>query len=287
MTGSTGFVGGNLLPILSKRQDYKIWHPEREELNLRDENEMADYLKEHKFDVVLNFASPSPGKNALDSYEKLMEDALRIFMNFYSHRDLYKKMIFTGSGAEYDKSLPIDKVNEEECFRSIPKDAYGLSKRIMNHLAQESQNIYNYRIFGCYGPRDHESKFITHCIRSVLLNIPITIRRNCQFDYIQVEDFAKYIEWGIDNDMQYHSYNVTSGDAYYLTDIAQMVIDEMKSDLNIELLSDEANNNYTANNTRIVSESGIYPSVSLKKGIQKQIQWEIENWSEDTIFDGK
>ena len=287
MTGGTGFVGSNVLSILEKREQYRIIHPKREDLNLKDEMEVVEYLRANDFDVILHFANPTPAKNQLDSFDTLMEDGLRIFLNFYNHRNLFGKMIYTGSGAEFDKTLHMNRVSEEDCFRSIPQDSYGLSKMIMNQLAVQSDNIYNFRIFGCYGPGDYESKFITHCIRSVILNKPITIRKDCRFDYIHVYDFAKYVEWGIENDLKFHSYNVSSGKEYYLSEIARIVCNQMKSDLRIELLSKQFNNNYTADNRRIISESGFAPVYSIEEGIKQQIIWEQNNWSEETKFDGE
>lgn len=287
MTGGTGFVGHNVLPILKNHPGYEIYTPRRADLNLKDEREVKAYLKQHNFDVLIHFASPTPAKNSLDSFETLMEDSLRIFMNFYNNRDLFGKMIYTGSGAEYDKSLDMNQVSEIEHYRSVPYDAYGLSKMIMNRLAEESDNIYNFRIMGCYGPGDHESKFITHCIRSVILGMPITIRKDCKFDYMHVFDLARYIQWGIEAELKYHDYNMSTGCEVWLSDIAKEVVKQMDSDLEVQLLSEEKNNNYTASNERLVSESGIEIEYTIERGIAEQIKWELENWSEDTKFDGK
>lgn len=158
MTGSTGFIGQNVLPILQNKQ-FDIYAPTRAELNLKSEGEVAKCLKDEKFDTILHLANPTPGKNSLDSASTMTDDSLRIFLNLYNHSDLYGKMIYSGSGAEFDKSQDIDMITESECFRSVPKDSYGLAKMAMNHMALQSSNIYNFRIFGCYGPRDHESKF--------------------------------------------------------------------------------------------------------------------------------
>ena len=39
MTGGTGFIGRNVLPILSEQKGYEIVAPTRKELNLKDEFE--------------------------------------------------------------------------------------------------------------------------------------------------------------------------------------------------------------------------------------------------------
>ena len=287
MTGSTGFVGHNVLPILQQNRDYNIITPKRNELNLKDENEVKQYLKREQFDVVIHFANPTPGKNQLDSFDTLMEDSMRIFMNFYNNRNLFGKMIYTGSGAEFDKSKDIDLVSEEECYRSVPYDTYGLTKQIMNRLAEASENVYNFRIFGCYGPGDHESKFITHCIRSLILDVPITIRKDCQFDYMHVFDFAKFINWGIGAELKYHNYNVSTGQPILLSEIARIVVRQMGKKISIDILSNEMNHKYTADNTRIMTESEITLEYPIEKGIAAQIKWELDNWTEDTMFDGK
>ena len=287
VTGSTGFIGRNILPILERQNDYEICAPTRTQLNLLDENALVRYLEDNHFDVVLQLANPNPIKNSLDLKDRMFEDSLKLFMNFYRHFELYGKMIYLGSGAEYDKSIDVSKVVEKDCFRSIPKDSYGFAKYIMNQLCEKSHNIYNFRIFGCYGPTDADNKFITHCIRALILNVPITIRKDCKFDYLHVSDLAQYLLWGIEHDMEYHSYNVASNEEVLLSHIAQLVINKMNSEQTIHLLSEEINYDYTADATRIIKESGIKPAITLEEGVEMQIRWELENWSEETVFDGE
>ena len=287
VTGASGFIGSNILPILSKNVSFKIFSPSRNMLDLKNANDVKSYLKKEKFDVVLHLANPNPLRNCEDSAISMGEGSLRIFMNFLSCSDLYEKMIYTGSGAEFDKSLDMNLVSEDECQRSIPKDSYGFAKYVMNDLALKSDNVYNFRIFGCYGPGDAASKFITHCIRSILLNKNITIRKDCKFDYLHVFDFSNFINWGIRSNLNYHDYNVCSGIPVLLSEIAEIVKRLMNSKVQIKLLSDELNRNYTASNKRILEESGISLEYSLEKGINKQIEWEIEHFNKDTLFDGE
>ena len=181
LTGGSGFVGKNIIPILEKK--YQIVAPTRKELDLKDTSAVKEYVQEGKFDVILHSANPNPVKSAkFDKDYKMFEDSLRIFMNFYKVSHLCRKLLYLGSGAEFDKTLDMHRIKEEDIFRSLPQDIYGCTKYIINELASHSRNIYNLRLFACYGPFDHESKFITHCIRCCLKNEPITIRQNCYFD---------------------------------------------------------------------------------------------------------
>lgn len=273
LTGSSGFIGSNVLPFIQKK--YEVYAPGRNKLDVRNAEQVKQYLKKHKFDVIIHFASPSPIRSGeLDSYETLFEDSLKIFMNFYNMKDSFGKMLYSGSGAEFDKRRDIKLVKECEIGQYVPDDSYGLSKYIINELASKSENIYNFRIFACYGPNEYDSKFITHCIRRCLKNEPITIRRDCYFDYLYVDDYAKYISYFINHTPQFHDYNATSGIRLKLSTIAEIVRNQINSTLPIQILSDGMNKEYTADNTRIIQEIGIKKLISIEEGITKLIEWE-------------
>ncbi len=272
-TGGNGFIGSNILPTLRKK--YDVFSPNRMELNLFDINEVREYLAKNNFYAVLHCANPNPVKNPCqDSLERMFEDSLRMFMNLYDCSELYTKMIYTGSGAEYDKMKEIKAVKESDCFHSMPSDIYGLSKYIMNKLTQMSDNIYNLCIFGCYGPHDHQTKFITHCINSCLKGKPITIRQECRFDFIHVYDLARMMEWMIENEMKFHMYNASGGFPCFLSEIAREVRRQMHSKGQIRILKEGLNLEYTADGSRFYTESGLTPQISIKDGIAMQIAWQ-------------
>ena len=283
ITGGTGFVGKNILPILSKK--YKVFAPHRNELDLRDTCAVKNYVIHNKIDSIVHCANPNPVKSAnFDSYQNMFEDSLKIFMNFYQIQANCEKIIYLGSGAEFDKSMNIQRIKEEDVHRSLPTDVYGASKYIMNELALHSKNIYNMRLFACYGPYDHESKFITHVIRCCLSNEMITIRQNCYFDYIHVFDLAKIIEYMIENDLKYHDYNVASGDQITLENIAKKVCQQMGYPTSkITFLKKELNKEYTADITRLENEMHLKNSfISLDDGISIQIQHERKWFNDQT-----
>lgn len=276
LTGKTGFVGRNILPVL--QEHFHLLAPGRDALDLRDAQSVEDYLLNHKVDVVFHCANPNPSRNDSDTADHFMEDCMRVFLNLYRCRHLYGKMIYLGSGAEYGKTLEIANVTEEEAFRYPPMDPYGLSKYAMNMMAQQSDNVYNLCVFGCYGPTDHESKFITHCIRSCLRNEPITIRQDCKFDYLQVTDLARMMVWMGNNKLKHHMYNASGCDHAFLTEIAEEVRSQMGAEYPVQVLNGGYNREYTSNGERFWSEANIERPMSLKEGIAIQIQWEKENF---------
>lgn len=273
LTGGSGFVGSNIYPFLAQR--YEVYAPRRQELDVRDAEQVKNILKNEKYDIVVHLASPSPVRSAhLDSYDKLFEDCLKIYMNFYSYRDCCEKIIYSGSGAEFDKRRDLVLVSEKEFGSFVPADDYGRAKYIMNEMSLHSENIYNLRIFACYGPNEYADKFITHAIRCCEKNEPITIRQDCYFDYLYIDDYAKYLMFCIENKLKYHDYNASSGTRILLSDIARMVRKQYGSNNEIIILKEGFNKEYTASNKRIIDEMGGMEFISIENGIDKLIRWE-------------
>ncbi|MEE3392719.1 MAG: NAD-dependent epimerase/dehydratase family protein [Lachnospiraceae bacterium] len=304
-TGGSGFIGHNVVPLLA--EDYIVDAPGRSELDILDSEKVKEYVVNGQYDFCLHAANPNGVKNPLDRDRDMLDGSMRCFMNFYRVRSETGRLYFLGSGAEFDKSRDIDMIHEEEFDRSIPKDPYGFAKYIQTDLARSSENVYNLRIFGCYGPGDHYTKFITHCINCLKADQDITVRQDCYFDYMHVFDLAVIVKKLNDSELHYHDYNVCSGKPVLLSQIAEDVIkvyysDEMKeyrrdNDVysnaaeNIKcaepdrkilykgpyphkviILNEGLNRSYTASNKRLISDIGSYEFKSLTDGIKLQIK---------------
>ena len=272
LTGGTGFIGGNILPILQKK--YEVKSPRRNELNINDESSVDEYLSNNKFDILIHSANITPGKNSADKMENMLEYTIKAFLNFQKHSDKFEKIFYFGSGAEYDKRKDIVLIKETDIGNSIPVDPYGLAKYVINQIARGSKNIYNLRIFGCYGPTDAKTKFIRDCIDCCLEHKPITIRQNCYFDYMYVEDLARIIDKMINSELKYHDYNICTGKRIDLLTIAKIIDKKMQNNQGIKIGQEGLNKEYTANNARLLNDIGAFDYTCIEDGIQKQIDWQ-------------
>ena len=92
-----------------------------------------------------------------------------------------------------DKTRPICQADEEEVGRSIPLlNDYSLSKYLMNLQARQSENIYNLRLFGVYGPyEDWKTCFISNLCAKAVHSLPLTVRQECVFDFLLVDDLVQ------------------------------------------------------------------------------------------------
>ncbi len=280
LTGGTGFIGRNILPTLVGCGT--ILTPGRAELDLRQEGSVSAYALAHGVTHIVHCANPNPAKNAQDKTPRMFEDSLGCFLNVYEARKHVQQILYLGSGAEYDKRMDVAGVTEDEAMRSVPQDAYGKAKFAMNALARQSDNVYNLRIFGCYGPGDHYTKFITHCVRSVLVGRTITIRQDCFFDYLHVYDLAKVVAFYIAKDPVRHDLNVASGKRVSLGQIAHTVLDVMGSDVGVQVLAEGLNREYTCDVERMRQDIGqLYDSfIPLEEGIRIQAAYERAHMQE-------
>ena len=274
-TGSSGFIGRNVCPYLSNK--HHLFIPRRDQLNLLDEKEVFDYIKSNHIEIVINAANPNAIRTDRDLKDKEFEDRLRIFLNIRNARELFDFCYNIGSGAEYNKAYDIKMVSEFEYGKTIPYDSYGMAKYAMHEISKNDENIIDLITFAIFGPTDHYSKFITHCIDSCKKNVDITIRQDCYFDYLYVMDFAKILDFFINHIPKYKEYNITTGNRYLLSDIAKIVMDVMNVSNNIVFLHDGLNNEYTADNARLCEELGEFSFTSLRDGIIGQINGEIKN----------
>jgi GDP-L-fucose synthase len=266
VTGSTGFMGRNVTPYLRKRYDISV--PARTELDLLDADAVRRYLNRENFDAVIHLATPT-GHNPLDKQDEIFERSLRVFMSLACCSDLYGGMIYIGSGAEYGKHRSIANVKEDVFGQELPQDSYGLSRYIMSEAAERHSNIYNLRLFGCYGAGDPPHKLIPYIIGRIRANKPMELKQNVLFDFLYVKDMVPVIEHFINNAPIHKAYNLTSGIQMLIGDIAAEVRRQMKSDVPMVFKQEGLGLEYTGNNERLRSEIPHWLPTSIETGISE------------------
>ena len=278
--GKTGFIGKNLLELLERKDKYNLIAPTHQELDLLDESAVCSFLEQEQPDVVFHCAIFSPKTEA--DQEKIIEQDLKMFYHLEKNSQYYGKMIYIGSGAEYDKSNDIVQVTEREAFRTVPQSKYGFAKYVIAKTIETSQNIYNFRVFGLFGKyEDWDSTFISGCCCKAIKDYPLSMRKDVYFDYLWVDDFCKVAEWAIENQMQYHSYNITSGRRIRLSEIVEIVKKVSGKDLQCFICENGLGKEYTADNHRIRSEMGFDFATPIEKAIEATYFWYQEH--EDLI----
>ena len=275
LTGGTGFVGRNVKEYLEQK-DYMVYAPSSCQLDCLDENAVKEHLRLNYYDIILHFAVYGDGIDKTKDGNKVLEYNLRIFTNFAKCSDLFGKMIYTGSGAEYDKRYPIQMVKEEDLAkRMIPTDQYGLMKYVANQMIEKSDNIFNLRLFGIFGKYEYwKTKFISNLCCKSLKGLPLSIRKNCYFDYIWIDDFCKMLEKFMQLEKpQYHTYNAVRGERIDLLSLAEIVNEIADTKQEIIVCQEGYANEYTANNDRICKELPDLRFTDMKEAVSTLYAW--------------
>ena len=235
MSGSGGFLGGNLLK--SFKGKYNVLP-----LVIRDdvsvENLESQILKFNP-DVFIHcgwWGGNSYGDTQDYNQFNNVIVGKKLFNIFNKLPSLY--FIGLGSFAEYGNyDVLID-----ENFKERPVSLYGAAKNIFKHFSEYACDINNFRwlwIRPCYvyGPGDLSTRFIPKVIRSCLLNEKQVVFDSCGsvLDYVYIDDFVNAVNFLMEN-QQTGVFNICSGEQYKVKDIIEKIKSICNS--NIEFIFD-------------------------------------------------
>ncbi len=247
ITGGSGFIGRNIIETLSSK--YTILAPSHKELELLDEGKVENYFKKNKVDIVIHGSNIGGTKNTINM-PNVASTNIRIFFNLARCKKMYKRMIFLGSGAEYDKSRPIKKIREKDFDLRVPSDEYGFSKYICSKYIEQTDKIVNLRLFGVYGKyEDYSLRFISYALCRNIMGLPILINQNVFFDYLYIKDLVKIIDFFIENEPHERFFNIGRGEKIDLLTIAKAVNNIADEKTKIVVERDGLKNEYTCDIT--------------------------------------
>ncbi len=250
--GPHGFIGRNLAPVL--REQYEVFTPSSQELNLCEYDTLARYVDRNRIGMVIHGALQNTTR--VGPRDAMLHD-MQMFYNIDKLSGQLDKVLYFGSGAEFDKRFPMEQIREEELGRSVPTDYYGLEKYIMALHARSSRNIYNLRLFGIFGKYEEwQSKFISNLCCKAVYDLPLTVRQNCMFDFLYIDDLGPVVIWFLEREPQFHDYNVCTGRPADLVSIAETVLEASGKQLPVAVAKEGWNLAYTADNSRLAAEMG-------------------------------
>ncbi len=255
--GPTGVTGKRIKEYLSA-YSYLLLTPSSAELDLTDDGAVSHYISKNHIDNVIHCATFRPNIGSTSHFvDEILESNLRMFYNLAKHNDQFDRMIYFGSGAEYDKSRDIINVTEDDFGHDIPKDKYGFGKYIMNQYCRRSDNIYNLRLFGTLNPYERYTKnVVSYLCAKAIKSKSLSLKQNCYFSFVDIDDVCQALLLLLEITPKYHDYNFVQDKKYMLSDIAMMIKEMSCSSSDVVFDSPGLNLEYTANNSRWVGEFG-------------------------------
>jgi len=210
--GARGTVGGFLYNALRDR--YSVTGITRTELDLTDAEAVRDYFGENAFDVVFN-AAINPDSRVIADV-KVAQDNFTLFTNLYEVRNMFGRVVHFASGAEFDQRIPISNAREEDLFRIMPSDPYGMSKNVTSRIAYSTDDWYTLRLFGVFHPTELPRRLLP----KILSNQPVTITDK-YFDYLNLEDLLPIAEAYINDTPVFKDMNVVYPDKMLLSEFVK------------------------------------------------------------------
>ena len=250
ITGANGFIGKNLKEFLSIK--YNLLTPNSKELDLSNKTKVKVFFENNKIDFIIHCANRGGLRGAIDSQD-VVTDNLKMFDNLCENMT-NQRMIFFGSGAQYDKNRNLKKVKETDFGKNIPKDYYGYSKYLITKKILQKENILNLTLFGCYGKYELLTRFPSYAINQNLKKEDIVINQNVKFDYLYIDDLCKIVEYFIGNKPKFKVINVTPTDSIDLLSVSNIVNEISTYKSKIVIKKKELNNEYTGDNSLLLQE---------------------------------
>ncbi len=272
--GGTGFIGKSLKELFSEDQkQYQIFSPTRKELNITKYEECYSYLKRIKPDIIIH---ASVDINSV-------ENSVGMLNNILANKSFFGKLIFLGSGGEYNPRLYQPLMKEDFTKNSYPENGYYLSKFICGREIEfsEIENIFNLRIFGIYGPYElYQKRFISNNICRVLSGLPISLNRDMNFDYLYIDDLFKIIKIFINNNsLNYKTYNVCSGKPIKLSYLANQIKEIMNVKKEVIIKNKGLNPEYSGDPGRLLKEIGHYNFIKHSDSIKAMVNFFYKKFS--------
>lgn len=253
VTGANGFIGSNIIDLLSNNTDFNFFKGTRNTIDLCSIDNVEKYLDKNQIDAVIHCAIEGGSRLKQDNSEIFYRNIL-IYENLIKFNYRYKIFINFGSGAEFDRRYDISNVNEYDMFNSIPTDFYGLSKNIISKLSVLYLSSVNLRLFGCFYHNELSTRFIKNNINNYINHKPIIIHQDRYMDLFYMEDLIKVIKHFLNNlNIAHKDVNMSYLKKYKLSDIANIIneLSSYKTDIIIENKS--LGFNYTGNGSKLNS----------------------------------
>jgi dTDP-glucose 4,6-dehydratase len=309
VTGAAGFIGSNFAHYWLERHpdddivalDLLTYAGNRENLLGTEERvpfvegDIADLdlvertLREHRIDVIVNFAAEShnslavvdPGlfarTNVLGT-QLLLEAARRADISRFHHI----------STCEVYGDLPLDSdesFSEESPYR--PRTPYNASKAAADHYVRAYHETYGLpvTITNCsnnYGPYQFPEKVIPLFVTNALDDRPLPMYASTQNrrEWLHVRDHCRAIDLVLESDRVGETYNVGSGIEASIEEIADRVLEATAKPADLkQIVPDRPGHDrrYLLDSSKLGRDLGWEPEIGFDEGLEETFDWYAEH----------
>jgi len=198
-----------------------------------------------------------------------------------------KKLVWSSSASVYGDAVELP-MTEEHPFNN--KNFYGATKIAAEAMATAFNDRYGLEAIGLrymnvYGPHQDQTAAYTGVIPIMLNKIdeneqPVINGDGSQsYDFIYVEDVARFNILSMENEVKFGFYNVGTEKQTTIKTLCDTILELKSSDLKVQYnpySEDDARQfvqNRIGSNAKAKAELGFEPKYDLRTGLQKLIDW--------------
>jgi len=298
LTGSGGFLGQNLTPVLSK--DYSVYGPRARNWDLRKQSTCNQLIRYIRPDVIVHAAGSVGGIGAnQENPGKFMYENLIMGANIIHAAKEFgvSKFVLLGTVCSYPKHTPVP-FKESDLWEGYPEETnapYGIAKKALMKLVETYNEQYglngvNLIPVNMYGPHDHFNLTSSHVIPALILKVynamkdgdsSITLWGTGQVsrEFLYAEDCAEAIKLAIEKDVPPDPINVGTGKEIKICDLASEIAEQMG--FSGEILYDsnkpDGQPRRCLDTNKAKELLGFEAKTSFQEGLKKTIEWFLRN----------
>jgi len=304
VTGGLGFIGSNFILKLLEKEEFEITNIDAElygsdhrNLSKIENSNKYNFVKGNisnkkfmeeqitKCDAVINFAAESHVDRSINDANPFLVSNIRGAFTILDIITKQKKRMIQISTDEVFGSL-IEGTADERA-KINPSSPYAATKAAAELLINSYSTTFDSdviitRCTNNFGPRQFVEKLIPKIIilANQNLKIPIYGKGENIRDWIYVEDHCNAIEMLLSDGKSGESYNISANNEIDNITIVNKILRIMdKSEDLIEFVEDRPGHDfrYSMDSRKISKEIGWEIKSSFDKGLEKTIQWYLDN----------
>lgn len=293
IAGHNGMVGSSVLRKLNNLNYKNILIESRVNLNLEDRTSVFNYFKNNKPEYVFMCAAFVGGINANQTLvSEFLFKNIDIQNNIILASKEYniKRLIFLGSSCIYPRNskqpikesyLLTDTLEETNKYYAIAKISGIFACDAMRQ--QYGNDFFSVMPTNLYGPNDNYDLKNSHVIPALILKCLNAKKDNLKEielwgdglplrEFLHVDDLAEALILLMNKGSRHNILNIGSGKEIKIIDLLLLILDILKYDAKIKLLSEFPNGTpRKLLDSSLIRSIGWEPKISLREGLRKVI----------------
>lgn len=268
--------------------------------DITNETFINNLFEEHKFDSVIHLAAESHvDRSITDPFAFVKTNVIGTMILLNAFKNLWKdnfenKLFYHVSTDEVYGTLGQTGLFTETTSYD-PNSPYSASKASSDHFVRAYGETYGmpYVITNCsnnYGQNQFPEKLIPLFINNIINNKPLPVYGDGNYtrDWLYVKDHAVAIDLVFHKGKNHETYNIGGFNEWKNIDLVKLLCQQMDEKLNrpkgsseklITYVKDRPGHDlrYAIDASKINKELGWEPSVTFEEGLNKTIDWYLEN----------